>query len=49
VPQFRYALHDISVKSSTAIKGEVLSRLIQLALRHIYSDQPAERLRECSS
>jgi len=46
VPQFRYALHDISARSSTAIKGEVLSRLIQLALRNIYSDQPAERLHE---
>ncbi len=33
-------------KGSTEIKGEVLSRLVQLALRHIYSDQPAERFRE---
>jgi hypothetical protein len=46
VPQFSYALHDISARSSTEIKGEVLSRLVQLALRHIYSGQPAERLRE---
>lgn len=46
VPQFGYVLHDISAKSSTEIKGEVLSRLVQLALRHIYSDQPAERFRE---
>ena len=46
VPQFGYALHDISAKSSTEIKGEVLSRLVQLALRHIYSDQPVERVHE---
>lgn len=46
VPQFGYALHDISARSSTEIKGEALSRLIQLALRHIYSDQPAERFAE---
>ena len=46
VPQFGYALHDISARSSTEIKGEVLSRLVQLALRHIYSDQPVERVRE---
>jgi len=39
-------LHDISARSSTEIKGTVLSRLVQLALRHIYSDQPAERLHE---
>ena len=46
VPQFGYALHDISAKSRTEIKGEVLSRLVQLALRHIHSDQPGERFRE---
>lgn len=46
VPQFRYALHDISPRGSTEIKGEVLTRLVQLALRHIYSDQPLERLRD---
>ena len=46
VPQFRYALHDISPRSSTEIKGEVLTRLVQQALRHISSDQPEARLRE---
>lgn len=46
VPQFRYALHDISPRSSVEIQGEVLTRLVQLALRHIYHDQPLERLRE---
>lgn len=46
VPQFRYALHDISPRGDAEIKGEVLTRLVQLALRHIYSDQPLERLRE---
>jgi len=46
VPQFGYALHDISPRSSTAIKGEVLTRLVQQALRHIHSERPAARLRE---
>jgi predicted transposase YdaD len=46
VPQFRYALHDISARSNAEIKGAVLTRLVQLALRHIYSAEPAERLRE---
>jgi predicted transposase YdaD len=46
VPQFRYALHDISPRGSSEIKGGVLTRLVQLALRYIYSDQPLERLRE---
>ena len=46
VPQFRYDLHDISARGNDEIKGEVLTRLVQLALRHIYSDQPRERLRE---
>ncbi|WP_459874033.1 Rpn family recombination-promoting nuclease/putative transposase, partial [Endothiovibrio diazotrophicus] len=46
VPHFRYALHDISSHSETEIRGEVLTRLVQLALRHIYSDRPAERLAE---
>lgn len=45
VPQFGYALHDISSRSSTEIKGDVLTRLVQLALRHIYSEQPAACLR----
>ncbi|WP_462321317.1 Rpn family recombination-promoting nuclease/putative transposase [Halochromatium sp.] len=46
VPQFGYALHDISARSGTEIKGAVLSRLVQLALRYIYSDQPSERFLE---
>jgi hypothetical protein len=46
VPQFGYALHDISARSRTEIKGAVLSRLIQLALRHIYSDRPVEQVRD---
>lgn len=29
-----------------SLEGEGLTRLVQLALRHIYSDQPLERLRE---
>ncbi len=46
VPQFRYALHDISARTGAEIKGTVLTRLVLLALRHIFSDAPAERLRE---
>nr|WP_300988937.1 hypothetical protein [Thiocapsa sp.] len=46
VPQFRYDLHDISARNDAEIKGELLTRLIQLALRNIYSDKPRERLRE---
>ncbi|WPL19394.1 Putative transposase, YhgA-like [Thiorhodovibrio winogradskyi] len=46
MPQFRYALHDISERTSAEIKGAVLTRLAQLALRHIHDDQPLKRLRE---
>ena len=46
VPQFRYALHDISARTNAEIKGAVLTRLVQLALRHIYSKEPVEPLRE---
>ncbi|MBK5929953.1 Rpn family recombination-promoting nuclease/putative transposase [Halochromatium salexigens] len=44
VPQFRYALHDLSPRSDAEIKGGVLTRLVQLALRWIFSDQPLEHL-----
>ncbi|MBK5929958.1 Rpn family recombination-promoting nuclease/putative transposase [Halochromatium salexigens] len=44
VPQFRYALHDLSPRSDVEIKGDVLTRLVQLALRWIFSDQPLEHL-----
>ena len=46
VPQFQCALHDISARTSAEIKGDVLTRLVQLALRDIFSDQPVARLRE---
>ena len=46
VPQFRYALHDISARTDVQIRGEVLTRLAQLAMRHIYSAEPLERLHE---
>lgn len=46
VPQFRYALHDISARTGAEIKGAVLTRLVLLALRHIFSDAPVARLRE---
>jgi hypothetical protein len=44
VPQFRYALHDLSPRSDAEIKGDVLTRLVQLAMRWIVSDQPLEQL-----
>lgn len=46
VPQFRYALHDISARRGAELKGAVLTRLTLLALRHIFSDQPIARLGE---
>jgi predicted transposase/invertase (TIGR01784 family) len=46
VPQFRYALTDICARTGAELKGAVLTRLVLLALRHIFSDQPVERLRE---
>ncbi|WP_295439062.1 Rpn family recombination-promoting nuclease/putative transposase [uncultured Thiodictyon sp.] len=44
VPQFTYALHDISARTDSEIKGEVLTRLVQLAMRWIFSTAPVERL-----
>ncbi|WP_207190972.1 Rpn family recombination-promoting nuclease/putative transposase [Halochromatium salexigens] len=44
VAQFSYALHDLSPRSDAEIKGDVLTRLVQLAMRWIFSDQPLEHL-----
>jgi hypothetical protein len=46
VPQFCYALCDILARTNAAIKGEVLNRLVQLALRHVDRKEPAEPLRK---
>ena len=46
VPQFGYALHDISERTNAEVKGAVLTRLVQLALRYVFAEQPVERLRE---
>jgi len=46
VPQFTYTLHDLSPRTNAEIKGALLTRLVQLAMRWIFSDQPIERLRE---
>lgn len=46
VPQFTYGLHDISARTDAEIKGDVLTRLVQLALRWIFDEQPVERLRD---
>jgi hypothetical protein len=44
VPRFHYALHDISPRGDAEIRGEVLTRLVQLALRHIHDGEPLARL-----
>ena len=44
VPQFRYQLHDISPHSDTTIQGTVLTRLVQQALRSIFSHDPRAQL-----
>jgi hypothetical protein len=46
VPQFTYALHDISARTDAEIKGEVLTRLVLLAMRWIFSDEAIDRLRD---
>jgi predicted transposase/invertase (TIGR01784 family) len=46
VPSFTYRLVDLSERTNAEIKGAVLTRLVQLALRWIFSDTPIERLRE---
>jgi hypothetical protein len=49
VPQFGCALHDPSEGTCADVKGAVLTRLVQLALRYVFTDQPVERLRELLS
>ncbi|MEA3643630.1 MAG: Rpn family recombination-promoting nuclease/putative transposase [Lamprobacter sp.] len=44
VPQFRYSLHDLSARTNAEIKGDVLTRLVQLAMRWIFSQEPLEHL-----
>ena len=46
VPQFRYALHDVSERSDEEVRGAVLTRLTLLAMRHVFSEEPVARLRE---
>ena len=46
VPSFTYQPVDLSERTDAEIKGAVLTRLVQLALRWIYSNSPIERLRE---
>ncbi len=36
---------DLSERTDAEIRGQSLTRLVQLALRWIYNDQPVERLR----
>ena len=44
VPQFCYTLHDLSARTNAEIKGDVLTRLVQLAMRWIFSNEPLEHL-----
>lgn len=46
VPRFTYALHDFSARTDAEIKGEVLTRLVLLAMRWIFSDEAIDRLRD---
>ncbi|WP_295389695.1 Rpn family recombination-promoting nuclease/putative transposase [uncultured Thiodictyon sp.] len=45
VPQFTYALHDIFARTDAQLKGDVLTRLVQLGMRWVFSKEPLERLR----
>ncbi|WP_295883688.1 Rpn family recombination-promoting nuclease/putative transposase [uncultured Thiohalocapsa sp.] len=46
VPSFGYRLVDLSGPTDAEIKGRVLTRLVQLAMRWVFDAQPVERLRE---
>jgi len=46
VLQLTYQLVDLSERTDAEIRDEVLTRLVQLTLRWIYSDQPIEQVRD---
>ncbi len=46
VPNFTYVLVDLSPQGDAQVKGKVLTRLVQLAMRGIFSGAPVERLTE---
>jgi hypothetical protein len=46
VPRFTYALHDSSAHTNVEVQGEVLTRLVQLAMRWIFSKEPLGRLND---
>ncbi len=46
VPEFRYQLHDLSSWDSQTIQGEVLTRLVLLAMKHVFDPEPKAQLRE---
>ena len=46
IPSFTYVLVDLSPQSDPEVKGKVLTRLVQLAMRGIFSGAPVERLTE---
>ncbi|MEA3642540.1 MAG: hypothetical protein VBE63_21740 [Lamprobacter sp.] len=37
-------MHDLSARTNAEIKGDVLTRLVQLAMRWIFSHEPLEHL-----
>jgi predicted transposase/invertase (TIGR01784 family) len=46
VPSFGYRLVDLSGPTNAEIKGRVLTRLVQLAMRWVFDAEPVARLRE---
>jgi hypothetical protein len=46
IPNFTYVLVDLSPRGDAEVKGRVLTRLVQLAMRGIFSGAPVERLTE---
>jgi hypothetical protein len=46
VPSFGYRLVDLSGPTYAEIKGRVLTRLVQLAMRWVFDAEPVARLRE---
>ena len=45
-PDFEYLLHDFSFRSNEQIKGEALSRITLLALKHIFDPHLSDKLPE---
>ncbi|MBK1632715.1 hypothetical protein CKO31_18590 [Thiohalocapsa halophila] len=46
LPSFGYKLVDLSGPTNAEIKGRVLTRLVQLAMRWVFDAEPVARLRK---